>query len=81
MKIETRTKYGWKLELDRAAAKKQLVSDDPGNYAPVMVIGPNGESATGFCALDTGECEYTPIPDSVYRWLDEQIAAFWESLS
>lgn len=63
-------KDGWRVVADR----HQVFGSDPGQGTPLMVHAPDGSSATLNCALDTGQCEYTSIPDDIYRWLDENVA-------
>lgn len=62
-------KDGWRVVADR----RQVFGNDPGQGTPFMVYAPDGNSATLACALDTGQCEYTEIPDGIYRWLDEHV--------
>lgn len=49
---------------------REAMPDDPGSGTPAMVYGPEGTSATFFCALNEGELDCHQLPDNVSRWLE-----------
>lgn len=63
--------YGaFRLELD----SKEIVPDDPGAGTPALLWGPNKQTATFWCALDSGELgDGSEIPESVMKWLDRMV--------
>lgn len=70
MKPAKTLKYrGWKLECDPSEVDEQ----DPGAGTPLIVESPKGNTATFYCAIDTGEVtgnrEDETIPEDVLNWL------------
>lgn len=63
--------YGaYRLELD----SREIVPDDPGAGTPALLWGPNKQTATFWCALDSGELgDGSEIPESVMKWLDRMV--------
>lgn len=63
--------YGaFRLELD----SREIVPDDPGAGTPALLWGPNKQTATFWCALDSGELgDGSEIPESVMKWLDRMV--------
>lgn len=60
--------YGsYRLELD----SREIVPNDPGSGTPALLYAPNKQTATFWCALDSGEMgDGTEIPKPVMSWLD-----------
>ena len=63
--------YGaFRLELD----SREIVPDDPGAGTPALLWGPSKQTATFWCALDSGELgDGSEIPESVMKWLDRMV--------
>ncbi len=63
--------YGaYRLELN----SREIVPDDPGAGTPALLWGPNKQTATFWCALDSGELgDGSEIPESVMKWLDRMV--------
>ena len=60
---------GIKLVLDTT----QVFPDDPGAGTPAMVyINKGQDSATFWCAVDTGECDDVRLSDKQCKWLQAQ---------
>lgn len=67
---DTRTYSYGRLEV--VADRTQVFPDDPGAGTPLVVTNcETGESATVFCALGTGEIEYSALRDSEVDFLCE----------
>lgn len=51
--------------------KGQIFPDDPGMGTPAMVYR-GKDTATFWCASDTGEVDMIPIPENEWDWLVSQ---------